>query len=548
MRRLFALLLVAVTASANEVSYRSLQSGWGSVATPLHDRGLHGEGQVIAILDTGLAYDSCYFAEPDGSAPPFNTGSPTGGLDWENVDTARRKVIAYDFLYSCDQFPGARGCDQPGAAGALDNQGHGTHAASSAVGDKGAPIEHDYADAIAPGAKLVVQDAGFIGGDNCSQRPGIGCPVKLLPILEQAYRQGARIHSNSWGDRQGTSPQGVPPTANYPAGARDIDAFVASHPDFLVVFNTGNWGSTTKPLPGTVSAPGSAKNTLQVGGTRDGNHDDDEIAGYSLFGPTDDGRIKPDLVGPARVYGGDIDFDKNPNTCDVTRQSGTSWSSPSIAGAAALVRQYYTDGFYPTGARVGGNAFTPSAALLKATLIAAARRVPYRREGAFDVETLPVPSNEQGWGFPVLNDALYFTGESQALRIADVPLDRGLGQGESTTLRINVRPGTPLKAVLVWTDPAGVGSANSTAPQLVNDLDLRVTASDGATLFPNGGTGADRRNNVETVLLDAPAAGVYTITVAVNTLGQGPRQGYALVLTGDLSTVATAGRTRAVRH
>ncbi|MEA2488991.1 MAG: hypothetical protein QOH21_783, partial [Acidobacteriota bacterium] len=241
MRKLFALLLViSLTASANEVSYRSLQSGWGSVATPLHDRGLHGEGQVIAILDTGLAYDSCYFAEPDGTPPPFNTGSAAGGLDWENVDTSRRKVIAYDFLYSCDQFPNAKGCETPGEAGALDNQGHGTHAASSAVADTGEPIAHDYADAIATGAKLIVQDAGFIGGDNCSQRPGIGCPVKLLPILEQAYRQGARIHSNSWGDRQGASPQGVPPTANYPAGARDIDAFVVSHPDFLVVFNTGN--------------------------------------------------------------------------------------------------------------------------------------------------------------------------------------------------------------------------------------------------------------------------------------------------------------------
>lgn len=542
------MFLVTLTVSANEVSYRSLQSGWGSVATPLHDRGLRGEGQVIAVLDTGLAYDSCYFAEPDGTPPPFNTGSPAGGLDWENVDASRRKVIAYNFLYSCDQFPNARGCDAPGVAGALDNQGHGTHAAASALGDKGAVLEHDYADAIAPGAKLVVQDAGFIGGDNCSQRPGIGCPVKLLPILEQAYRQGARIHSNSWGDRQGASSFAVPPTANYPAGARDIDAFVAEHPDFLVVFNTGNWGAETKPLAGTVSAPGSAKNTIQVGGTRAGNKDDDVIAGYSLFGPTKDGRIKPDLVGPARVFSGDVDFDKNPNTCDVTRQSGTSWSSPSVAGAAALARQYYTEGFYPSGARTAANGFTPSAALLKATLIAAARRVPFRREENFEVETLPTPSNEQGWGFPVLNDALFFTGQSQRLRIADMPLDRGLGLGESATLRINVRAGTPLKAVLVWTDPAGVGAANSTAPQLVNDLDLGMTAPNGATLFPNGGSAPDRRNNVESVALDVPAAGVYTVTVAANALGQGPRQGYALVVTGDFSTVVTAGRTRAVRH
>ena len=538
VRKLFASLLIAFTVSANEVSFRSLQSGPNSFSTPLHDRGLHGENQIIAILDTGLGWDNCYFLEPDGSAPPYNTGSPAGGLDWENVDPARRKVIAYNYLYSCDQYPGAKGCEEAGVAGSFDNQGHGTHAASAALGDKGAAIAHDYADAIAPGAKLVVQDAGFIGGDNCSQRPGIGCPVKLLPILEQAYKQGARIHSNSWGDRQGTSPNGVPPTANYPAAARDIDQFVHEHPDMLVIFNTGNWGAETKPAASTVSAPGSAKNTLQIGGTRAGNREDDVIAGYSLFGPTKDGRIKPDLVGPARVISGDIDFDKNPNTCDVTRQGGTSWSSPSVAGAAALVRQYYTEGFYPTGARNAANAFTPSAALLKATLIASARRVPYRREGLIDVDTLPVPSNEQGWGFPVLDDALHFAGESRGLRVSEA----SLGQGQSTTMRLTVKEGTPLRAILVWTDPPGSGAANSTAPQLVNDLDLRITAPDGTT----HGT-VDRRNNVEGVVLDAPRAGTYTITVSAHAIAQGPRQSYALVVTGDVANVATA-KSRSVRH
>lgn len=539
-RKLFASLLIAFTASANEISFRSLQSGPNGFSTPVHDRGLHGEGQVIAILDTGLAWDGCYFLEADGSAPPFNTGSPAGGLDWENVDHTRRKVIAYNYLYSCDQYPGAKGCETAGAAGSFDNQGHGTHAASAALGDKGATIAHDYADAIAPGAKLVVQDAGFIGGDNCSHRPGIGCPVQLLPIFEQAYKQGARIHSNSWGDRQNTGQFGVPPTANYPQSARDVDQFVHDHPDMLVIFNTGNWGSETKPAASTVSAPGSAKNTLQIGGTRGGNREDDVVAGYSLFGPTKDGRIKPDLVGPARVASGDMDFDKNPNTCDVTRQGGTSWSSPSIAGAAALVRQYFVEGFHPTGARNAANAFTPSAALMKAALIASARRVPYRPENNLVVETGPVPSNEQGWGFPVLDDVLHFAGETRRLRVEQ----KSLAQGERATMRLDVKAGTPLKAILVWTDPPGTGSANSTAAQLVNDLDLRITAPDGSTL----GT-EDRRNNVEGIVIDAPANGTYTVSVNAHAIARGPRQTYALVVTGDVTDVVAAkGKSRSVRH
>jgi len=539
MRKLFAVLLVAMTASANEGSYRSLQSGSPTGPTPLHDRGIRGEGQLIAIVDSGLDYTSCFFAEPDNSPPPFNTGSPAAGLDWENIDLTRRKVVAYDFLYSCDQYPSASGCDRPGVAGSLDNQGHGTHAAGAAVGDRGTPIFHDLHDAIAPAAKLIVQDAGFLpSGDTCAQLPGLRCPLDLYRVFEQAYKQGARIHSNSWGDRQGANAFTNPPRANYPQSARDVDAFVWDHPDSLVLFNTGNLGAGSVSPPSSLSAPGSAKNTVQVGGTRALGNDDDRIASFTLFGPTIDGRIKPDLVGPARVTAADIDFDDNPNTCDLTRQSGTSWASPTIAGAAALVRQYYVDGFYPNGERTAANALTPSAALLKATLIAAARPALTRWDGNRDVPALPVPSPEQGWGFPVLDDALFFAGDAKKLKVVDVPLSSGLSAGASATIRIKAKPGTPLKAVLVWTDPPGTArGATDATPQLVNDLDLRISGV---------ATDADRLNNVEVISIAEPN-GSYDITVTAHRLGFGPRQSYALVITGDLDD-APPGRRRAARH
>ena len=551
MRKLFALFLIAATAGANEISYRVLQSGSASGGTPLHDRGLHGEGQIVAILDTGLDYDVCYFAEPDGSLPPINTGTPTGGYEWRNIDLSRRKVVAYNFLYSCAQFPGRLGCENPASAFAWDNQGHGTHAAGTVAGDFSRPIAHDYGDAIATGAKLVIQDGGWInGGDNCTQRPGFGCPVQLTPILEQAYRQGARIHSNSWGDRQGTPGNLPPPTANYSNAARDLDAFVFEHPDMLVVFNTGNFGGTGSAPASSLSSPGSAKNTIQVGGTRGGSgRGDDTLASFTLFGPSRDGRIKPDLVGPSYVIAGDAKVVTQGQLCGATPQPGTSWASPTIAGAAALVRQYYTDGFYPSGARRAGDAFTPSAALLKATLIASARRVEWRPTASSgDVPTLPVPSNEQGFGFPVLDDALYFAGDARAMRAIDVPLASGLAQGQSATVRLNVKPGVPLEAVLVWTDPAGTPRGTTdTTPQLVNDLDLQVIAPNGTVSFPNRLTQPDRLNNVEQVAIDAPVAGTYTFIVTASRLGVGPRQSYALVITGDVANVAQP-RTRAARH
>ena len=546
MRKLFVLLLIATTSFANELSYRSLQSGSPSGPTPLHDRGLHGEGQVIAILDTGLDYDVCYFAEANNALPPINTGSPATGLAWRNVDPTRRKVIAYDFLYSCDQYPGARGCEDPTAANVWDNQGHGTHAAGAAAGDYSRPIAHDNADAIATGAKLVIQDAGYIGGDNCSQRPGIGCPVNLTPILEQAYRQGARIHSNSWGDRQGTPAPLNPPTANYPQAARDVDAFVYANPDMLVVFNTGNGNTNT--VPSTLSAPGSAKNTLQVGGTRSPNRGDDVLYASTLIGPTRDGRIKPDLVAAAYVVAGDAKLITGGRACSVTNQPGTSWSAPTVAGAAALVRQYYTDGFYPTGAAKVADRFTPTAALLKATLIASARAVPWRDSTSGLFPAKPVPSNEQGFGFPVLDDALYLAGDRTTMRVVDAR--DGLAAGQAATMRINVRAGAALKAVLVWTDPPGtVRPQNDPTPQLVNDLDLRVLAPNGAVTFPNGRTDADRVNNVEGITIDTPVSGTYTISVNATRLGFGTKQSYALVVTGDLAEEeAASSKRRSSRH
>ena len=131
MRKLFAILLLAAsTVSADDLTYRSIQSGPNPTGTPIYDHGIRGEGQIIAFLDTGVDYDSCYFAEPDRSRPPINTR-----LDSNNVDLSRRKIVAYDFLYTCDQFPGAAGCDDPNSSSGWDNQGHGTHAAASAVGE-----------------------------------------------------------------------------------------------------------------------------------------------------------------------------------------------------------------------------------------------------------------------------------------------------------------------------------------------------------------------------------------------------------------------------
>ena len=84
----------------------------------------------------------------------------------------------------------------------------------------------------------------------------------------------------------------------------------------------------------------------------------------------------------------------------------------------------------------------------------------------------------------------------------------------------------------------------------MNDLDLRVTDNTGAVLLGNDSLHPgqpDRLNNVEVVSIAQPATGAYTIQLSASQLGVGPRQGYALVITGDFSVENRPGKIRAVR-
>lgn len=539
-----AIVAAGAFAQSNESGHVSLQSGTPSGGTPLHDRGIRGQGQVVAVLDTGLDWDSCWFAEPDGSAPPVNLT-----IDGRAVDATRRKVIAYDFLYSCVEWPAATGCEVPLDAAAWDNQGHGTHAAAGVAADKGAPLAHDYGDALAPGAKLVIQDGGYVGGDNCAQRPGFGCPLRdLRPVLRQAYEQGARVHSNSWGDRQGVAPPANPPTGNYSAGARDIDAFVVEKPDMVVVFNTGNAGELGAM---SHSSPGNAKNSIQVGGSYFATPILHVVASYSGTGPTRDGRIKPDFVGPLNVYGADSDLSVGTGNCNGSFQGGTSFASPPVAAAAALVRQYFLEGWYPSGSRVAANAIAPSAALVKATMIAGARLVPNwsSPSGAVGVDGLP--SHEQGFGFPVLDDALYFAGDRSRLVVRDRPAANGLRAGESAELYLEVGSSEELRIALAWSDPPGTPqSFTSTTPVLVNDLDLVVVDPSGAVRYGNERLHPgqrEMRNNAEVVRVSSPTAGRWKVRIEATRLGLGPRQGWSLAVVGDARESVEQTRRRPVR-
>lgn len=201
----------------NDDARRTTQSGDYLGPTPLFDQGIYGSNQVIAVCDTGLDIDSCFFRNEGGAVPPTNR------IDGTNVNLALRKVVAANFLYPLDD---------PALPIDWDNHGHGTSVAGCAVGsDIYDPWRTDADNGMAPGAKLIIQDAGFVGGDACADLIGLGCPVtNFYPVLMQAARQGAVIHNNSWGDQEDAIQQNI-----YTEACRELDLVTWSNKQFLVV-------------------------------------------------------------------------------------------------------------------------------------------------------------------------------------------------------------------------------------------------------------------------------------------------------------------------
>jgi hypothetical protein len=219
-------------------------------------------------------------------------------------------------------------------------------------------------------------------------------------------------------------------------------------------------------------------------------------------------------------------------------------ASPAVAGTAALVRQYYVDGYYPSGAANAADAFTPSGALIKGTLL----------NSAVDMTGVAgYPSNREGWGRALADNALFFTGDTRKLVVLDdIRNAVGLSTTDVSEYMLNVDGATEqLRVTLVWTD-APAAASTGTGFAAINDLDLEVESPSSVLYLGNvfssgqstiGGT-KDDRNNVEQVHLSSPELGVWTVRILAAAVNQGP-QGFALIATGEVSefvpVVCTAG-------
>jgi len=443
-----------------------------SSQTPLWNEGLHGEGQIAGLIDSEVRLDHCAFE------------------DVEPVGPTHRKVVAYR-----------------GESGAHP---HGTHTAGTLAGDQGTRGDADPVDGMAFAARLSFSLFWDL----------FATPSMLYPYLSAAHQDGARVHSNSWGDDGATT---------YTTWCEQADRFSRDYEDSLVIFATTNTS--------TLKTPENAKNVLAIGATYQAPSQESRYSGGS--GPTADGRRKPEVFAP----GWSILSASSYDPCGTRTSSGTSMAAPAVAGMAVLARQYYTEGFYPSGVATPGDTLTPTGALLKATVVNSAVDM---------VDVADYPSDAEGWGRVLMDETLHFVGDSRGLFIADVRNADGLSTGEFETFHINIiDDAEPLKITAVFTDVPGTVGAED---PVVNDLDLIVTGplgedSGGAEYLGNhfvGGESApggvrDARNNVEQVHLSSPQPGLYTIEVRGAAVNENT-QGYALVATGVLeSTDPPAG-------
>ncbi len=322
----------------------------------------------------------------------------------------------------------------------------------------------------------------------------------------------------------------------YDSQAQHWDSVAYMAPDYLIIKAAGNQrgtGPTTQPLTHytlndsfvcieesvtrevnggasgfeTVNAASVAKNVLVVGAVQSSTGNFDDLSSvtplsFSGFGPTDDGRIKPDIVAP----GSGLYTSTSSSNSAYATSSQTSAATAVVTGSVALIREHYQSLYSDT----------LSSASLRALLAHTADDI--GNEG---------PDYKTGWGLLNTERAVRFLSSQNSDPGLSVFKDTTLVDGNSISIEYDHTSERPLIITIAWTDPKGTSPITGDDPSdviLINDLDLEVTDPEMSVHQPwvldrnnpdNAATFGDNDvDNIEQVYISNASAGTYTVTVS----------------------------------
>ncbi|MBN1781160.1 S8 family serine peptidase [bacterium] len=389
-----------------------------------------------------------------------------------------------------------------------------------------------------------------------------------LTLSNHSYGPHAGWLYNAFGDNRWCwhGDPAISETEDYQFGyylerARLWDDLAVQAPEYLMVVSAGNDRSERGPLPDvahwvyrnsgwelvtqvrdpdggndgydSINGFAVAKNVLTVGAVQPfqscyQDASDVLMTIFSGWGPTDDGRIKPDITADGlSIYS---TSSAAQNAYDV--RNGTSCAAPSVTGSIALLKEHY-------------KALNPGSLMLSSTLKALVIHT------AREAGPGPGPDYQFGWGVMNTAGAVDLISMNAAAEVSPFIRELVLSNGGSLEIDVTVSGEEPFRATMCWTDPAGPmlqPALNQEQAILVNDLDIRVTGpvgDAGATQFapwvpdpdnPSAAvrTGDNVRDNTEQIVIETPEAGVYRIRISHKGSLESGTQALSLILSGTI--------------
>ncbi|MBS1534972.1 MAG: S8 family serine peptidase [Bacteroidetes bacterium] len=336
-----------------------------------------------------------------------------------------------------------------------------------------------------------------------------------------AASNGLLISNHSYG----ADPASVPVSmwGRYNGEAQSFDEIMYNAPYYQMVNSAGNSRNAgynpDKEGYDLLSGKSNSKNGIIVAAVNQVTNYTGPasvtMSGFSSWGPSDDGRIKPDICGKG------VNVRSSVSTSDTSYQqlSGTSMSSPNVAGTLLLLQQHYKNvkGFFMKAATLRG-----------LTL-----------HTADEAGSDPGPDYRFGWGL--------MNAEKAAVLISKEGAESYIQENDllqSNTYSFDVKPlntAQPIVASICWTDPAGAtvfGVIDNPKPALVNDLDLRLIQGSqenfpwklNPAIVDDPATKGDNKvDNIEKIELSNPN-GTYTVTVSHKGNLTNTHQNYSLII------------------